>query len=58
MSISVETLATKRVIDSRTDVNSYARRTYEIFDGPQDAGYVRFQPNGGNGTANNQLNLR
>ena len=57
MSITVETLATKRVIDTRTDVNSYARRTYEIFDGPQDAGYVRFQPNGGNGTANNQLNF-
>ncbi len=57
MSITVETLATKRVVDSRTDVNSYARRTYQIFDGPQDAGYVRFQPNGGNGTPNNNLNF-
>lgn len=56
MSITVETLATKRVIDSRTDVNSYARRTYQIFDGPQDAGYVRFVPNGGQ-SSGNQLNF-
>jgi hypothetical protein len=56
MSITVETLATKRVIDTRTDVNSYARRTYQIFDGPQDAGYVRFVPNGGQ-SAGNQLNF-
>lgn len=57
MSITVETLATKRVVDTRTDVNSYSRRTYQIFDGPQDTGYVRFTPNGGNGTPSNQLNF-
>lgn len=57
MSITVETLATKRVIDTRTDVNSYARRTYQIFDGPQDTGFVKFPPNGGNGTPSNQLNF-
>jgi hypothetical protein len=60
MSITVETLATKRVIDTRTDVNSYARRTYQIFDGPQDSGYVKFHPNGANGGANgagNQINF-
>ena len=57
MSITVETLATKRVVDTRTDVNSYSRRTYQIFDGPQDAGYVKFNPNGGNGTGSNQLNF-
>ena len=60
MSITVETLATKRVIDTRTDVNSYARRTYQIFDGPQDSGYVKFTPNGSNGGANgagNQINF-
>lgn len=56
MSITVETLATKRVVDTRTDVNSYARRTYQIFDGPQDAGYVRFVPNGGQ-SSGNQLNF-
>jgi hypothetical protein len=57
MSITVETLATKRVVDTRTDVNSYSRRTYQIFDGPQDAGYVKFNPNGGNGTGSDQLNF-
>lgn len=57
MSITVETLATKRVIDTRTDVNSYARRTYQIFDGPQDSGYVKFSPNGGNNPAGNQVNF-
>lgn len=57
MSITVETLATKRVVDTRTDVNSYARRTYQIFDGPQDTGFVKFQPNGGNGTPSNQVNF-
>lgn len=60
MSITVDTLATKRVIDTRTDVNSYARRTYQIFDGAQDTGYVKFTPNGGNGGANgvgNQVNF-
>ena len=56
MSITVETLATKRVVDTRTDVNSYSRRTYQIFDGPQDAGYVRFVPNGGQ-SSGNQLNF-
>jgi len=56
MSITVETLATKRVVDTRTDVNSYARRTYQIFDGPQDTGFVKFQPNGGQ-SAGNQLNF-
>ncbi len=55
MSITVETLATKRVIDTRTDVNSYARRTYQIFDGPQDTGYVKFTPNGAPG--GNQVNF-
>lgn len=60
MSITVDTLATKRVIDTRTDVNSYARRTYQIFDGPQDSGYVKFSPNGANGGPNgagNQINF-
>ena len=60
MSITVETLATKRVIDTRTDVNSYSRRTYQIFDGPQDSGYVKFTPNGSNGGVNgagNQINF-
>jgi hypothetical protein len=57
MSITVETLATKRVIDTRTDVNSYARRTYQIFDGPQDTGFVKFNPNGGNAPAGDQLNF-
>jgi hypothetical protein len=47
MSITVERLATQRVVDSRTDVNSYARRTYQIFDGPQDTGFVRVPPDGG-----------
>ena len=56
MSITVETLATKRVVDTRTDVNSYSRRTYQIFDGPQDTGYVRFNPNGGQASGN-QLNF-
>lgn len=56
MSITVETLATKRVVDSRTDVNSYARRTYQIFDGPQDTGFVKFNPNGGQASGN-QLNF-
>ena len=56
MSITVETLATKRVVDSRTDVNSYARRTYQIFDGPQDTGFVKFNPNGGQ-SSGNQLNF-
>jgi hypothetical protein len=55
MSITVDTLATKRVIDTRTDVNSYARRTYQIFDGPQDTGYVKFTPNGAPG--GNQVNF-
>jgi hypothetical protein len=56
MSITVETLATKRVVDTRTDVNSYSRRTYQIFDGAQDTGYVRFVPNGGIGSGD-QLNF-
>ena len=56
MSITVETLATKRVVDTRTDVNSYARRTYQIYDGPQDTGFVRFNPNGGQNSGN-QLNF-
>ena len=56
MSITVETLATKRVVDTRTDVNSYSRRTYQIFDGAQDTGYVRFVPNGGIGSGE-QLNF-
>lgn len=56
MSITVETLATKRVVDTRTDVNSYARRTYQIFDGPQDTGFVKFNPNGGQASGN-QLNF-
>ncbi len=47
MSITVERLATQRVVDSRTDVNSYARRTYQIFDGPQDTGFVQIPPDGG-----------
>jgi hypothetical protein len=56
MSITVETLATKRVVDTRTDVNSYSRRTYQIFDGPQDTGFVKFNPNGGQNSGN-QLNF-
>jgi hypothetical protein len=56
MSITVETLATKRVVDTRTDVNSYARRTYQIYDGPQDTGFVKFNPNGGQASGN-QLNF-
>ena len=56
MSITVETLATKRVVDPRTDVNSYSRRTYQIFDGPQDTGFVKFNPNGGQASGN-QLNF-
>lgn len=56
MSITVETLATKRAVDTRTDVNSYARRTYQIFDGPQDTGFVKFNPNGGQASGN-QLNF-
>lgn len=47
-----------RVIDSRTDLNSRDRRTYNVFDGPQDITYVRIQPNGGvnNSVMNYTLN--
>ena len=55
MSITVERLATQRVVDSRTDVNSYARRTYQIFDGPQDTGFVRIPPDGS--VASEQMNF-
>jgi hypothetical protein len=46
MSISISALDTVRVLDPRTDVNSLARRTYRILDGPQDSGYQRILPDG------------
>jgi hypothetical protein len=50
MSISVQTLETVRVIDPRCDLNSAARRTYKIIDGPQDVSYVRISADGGAST--------
>jgi hypothetical protein len=46
MSITIERLNTQRVVDPRTDLNSYERRTYQIFDGPSDVGYQRVLPDG------------
>jgi hypothetical protein len=50
MSISVQTLDTVRVVDPRCDLNSAARRTYKIIDGPQDISYVRISADGGAST--------
>ena len=50
MSISVQTLDTVRVVDPRCDLNSAARRTYKIIDGPQDVSYVRISADGGAST--------
>jgi hypothetical protein len=50
MSISIASLDTVRVLDPRTDVNSLARRTYRILDGPQDSGYQRVRADGTAGT--------
>jgi hypothetical protein len=50
MSISVQTLDTIRVVDPRCDLNSAARRTYKIIDGPQDISYVRISADGGAST--------
>jgi len=47
MSISVQSLDTVRVVDPRCDLNSAARRTYRIVDGPQDISYVRIAADGG-----------
>jgi hypothetical protein len=47
MSLSTAQLNLRRVVDPRTDVNSAARRTYNIFNGGTSQGYVRVQPNGG-----------
>lgn len=44
-----------RTIDPRTDVNSYQRRTYSIFDGASDVGYIRTTPDGG--VSNSQLSF-
>ena len=50
MSISVQSLDTVRVVDPRCDLNSAARRTYKIIDGPQDVSYVRISADGGAST--------
>ena len=50
MSIAVQTLDTVRVVDPRCDLNSAARRTYRILDGPQDISYVQIRPDGGAST--------
>lgn len=46
MSITIERLNTQRVVDPRTDLNSYERRTYQIYDGANDVGYQRVLPDG------------
>ena len=56
MSISIASLDTVRVLDPRTDVNSLARRTYRILDGPQDSGYQRILPDG-NASTNAVFNI-
>ncbi len=47
------TLNLIRSIDPRTDLNSYARRTYSVFDGGVDVGFQRLQADGG--VSNTQL---
>lgn len=44
-----------RTIDPRTDVNSHARKTYSVFDGASDVGYIRTTPDGG--VSNSQLSF-
>jgi hypothetical protein len=36
-----------RAVDPRTDVNSHYRKTYSVYDGAQDVGYIRTKPDGG-----------
>jgi hypothetical protein len=36
-----------RAVDPRTDVNSHYRKTYSVYDGSQDVGYIRTKPDGG-----------
>lgn len=51
MSLSLGGLDLVHTVDSRTDVNTAARKTYAVMEGANDIGYVRVPPDGGASTS-------